>query len=69
MKATGSVLYLNFKSLITNFSNFEMLYYEKFVPDMTFSEERIKIQKFVKTFCCPTFIPSIALSHRKTFCH
>lgn len=43
MKATGSVLYLTFNFLITtNFSNFEMLYYEKFVTNMTFSEERIE---------------------------
>ena len=34
MKTTGEVVYLNFKFLMTNFSNFEMLYYEKFVANM-----------------------------------
>lgn len=70
MKATGSVLYLNFKFLITTtFSYFEMLYYEKFVTNTTFSKERIKTQEFVRTFCRPTFTPSVALSHKQTFCH
>lgn len=51
MKATGSVLYLNFKFLITtNFSNFEMLYYEKFVTNMTSPEERIKYRNLWDRF-------------------
>lgn len=32
MKATGVVMYLTFKILMTNFSNFKMLYPGKFVP-------------------------------------